>query len=137
MGKGKTGSESEFEEEKRSGDGPVDVSSVPDRTSRVLNSDVDPVLTESSSANVLDLYGRGAEVGSHSEVWSKRNETKVELMFENSPCLLKRCAKLTGNGGSEADSSGELVESSLTDGSLEGHSEETHGGNEHDSEDGP
>jgi len=107
---GKTGSESEFEEEEGSSDGPVDVSSVPDGSSRVLNTNVDPVLSESSSTNVFDLDSGSSEVGSHSEV---------------------------GNRSSEADSSGELVESTLTHGASEGESEKTDGGNEHDSEDSP
>lgn len=102
--KGETGSESEFEEEKRSGDGPVDVSSVPDGSSRVLNTDINPILSESSSAYVFYDHRCRSKVGSHSEV---------------------------GNGSGETDSSGELVESTLTHGTSEGESEKTDGGNEH------
>ena len=84
--------------------------SIPDRTSRVLNSDVDPVLTESSTSNVLDLNGGSSEVGSHGKV---------------------------SDGSGEANGGSEFVEGTLTDGPGEGETEEDDGGKKHDGEDSP
>jgi len=80
--KGETGSESEFEEEERSGDSPIDVSSVPDGSSRVLNTDINPVLSESTSTDILDGDRRCSKVGSHGEVCKRAQKSS---QFRNSP----------------------------------------------------
>jgi len=110
LGERETGSEGKFEEKERSGESPVDVSCVPNGTSRVKDTSFDPLLSEDTAANVLNWHSGRSVIGSHG---------------------------IVGNTSGKADSGSQLVESPFTNWSTSSHQVKTDARETHDSGNDP